>query len=128
MNKKVLVVDDEETIRKFIKIQLGKAGYEVKEAADGEQAMVQLKRDRFDVLICDIMMPKKNGWEVLKEVRSNPETREIPVIILTAKNEDDDMFKGYELGATYYITKPFTKSQLLFGLNTIFDKKKNSLY
>jgi len=128
MNKKVLVIDDEETIRKFIKIQLGKAGYEVKEAADGEQAMAQLKRDRFDVLICDIMMPKKNGWEVLKEVRLNPETSEIPVIFLTAKNEDNDMSKGYELGATYYITKPFTKSQLLFGLNMIFDRKKNSLY
>jgi len=128
MNKQVLVIDDEETIRKFIKIQLGKAGYEVKEAADGEQAMAQLKRDRFDVLICDIMMPKKNGWEVLKEVRLNPETSEIPVIFLTAKNEDNDMSKGYELGATYYITKPFTKSQLLFGLNMIFDRKKNSLY
>ena len=125
MNKKVLVIDDEETIRKFIKIQLGKAGYEVKEAADGEQAMVQLKRDRFDVLICDIMMPKKNGWEVLKEIRSNPETREIPVIILTGKNEDSDIFKGYELGANYCITKPFTKSQLLSGLNMIFDKKSN---
>jgi DNA-binding response OmpR family regulator len=128
VNKKVLVVDDEETIRKFVKIQLGKAGYEVKEAADGEQAMVQLKRDRFDVLICDIMMPRKNGWEVLKEVRLNPETSEIPVIVLTAKNEDNDMFKGYGLGATYYITKPFTKSQLLFGLNMIFDKKNNSPY
>src|SRR4030042_972933 len=128
MNEKILVIDNEETIRKFIKIQLGKAGYDGKEAVDGEQAMVQLKRDRFDVLICDIMMPRKNGWEVLKEVRSNPATSELPVIVLTAKNEDNDMFKGYELGATYYITKPFTKSQLLFGLNTIFDRKKNSLY
>jgi len=128
MNKKVLVVDDEETIRKFVKIQLVKEGYEVNEAADGEQAMVLLEKIRFDALICDIMMPKKNGWEVLNEVRSNPETSEIPVIVLTAKNQDDDMFKGYELGATYYITKPFTKSQLLLGLNTIFDRKKNSLY
>ena len=128
MNKKVLVVDDEETIRKFVKIQLGKEGYDVKEAADGEQAMILLNKIQFDVLICDIMMPNKNGWEVLKEVRLNPETSEIPVIVLTAKNEDDDMFKGYELGATYYITKPFTKSQLLLGLNTIFDRKKNSRY
>jgi DNA-binding response OmpR family regulator len=123
-----LVVDDEETIRKFVKIQLRKEGYEVKEAADGEQAMILLNKIRFDVLICDIMMPNKNGWEVLKEVRSNPKTSEMPVIFLTAKNEDDDMFRGYEMGATYYITKPFTKSQLLFGLNTIFDRKKNSRY
>jgi DNA-binding response OmpR family regulator len=61
-------------------------------------------------------MPNKNGWEVLKSVKSNPKTRDIPVIMLTAKNEDADMFKGYGLGANYYITKPFTKDQLLYGL------------
>jgi DNA-binding response OmpR family regulator len=126
MSKKVLVIDDEETIRKVLRIHLGNAGYEVKEASDGEQAIEQLKKDRFDLLICDIRMPKKSGWEVLKEVRSNPETSEIPVIVLTAKNEDTDMFKGYELGASYYITKPFTKSQLLFGLNMIFNQEPKS--
>ena len=65
-------------------------------------------------------MPNKNGWEVLKEVRLNPKTKDIPVIVLTAKNEDTDMFKGYDLGANYYITKPFTKEQLLFGLKMMF--------
>jgi DNA-binding response OmpR family regulator len=128
MSKKILVIDDEETIRKVLKIHLGNAGYEVKEASDGEQAIEQLKKDRFDLLICDIMMPKKSGWEVLKEVRSNPKTSEIPVIVLTAKNEDTNMFKGYELGASYYITKPFTKAQLLFGLNLIFDKNADNPY
>ena len=123
MNKKILIIDDEEAIRKFLRIQLNKYGYMVKEAEDGEQAIEQLKKDHFDLLICDVLMPKKNGWEVLKEIRSNPRTRDIPVIVLTAKDEDDDdFFKGYELGADYYISKPFTKSQLLFGVNRIFDK------
>jgi CheY-like chemotaxis protein len=116
MNKKILVVDDEEVIRKFLRIQLAKLGYEVKEAADGEQALEKLGKDDFDLLICDILMPNKNGWEVLREVKLNPRMKDIPVIVLTAKNEDSDMFKGYDLGASYYMTKPFTKAQLLYGL------------
>ncbi len=127
MSKKVLVVDDEETIRKFLKIHLLKYGYEVKEAVDGEQAIEQLKKDRFDLIICDIVMPRKNGWEVIQEVRSHSITKNIPVIVLTAKNEDDDMFKGYELGANFYITKPFTKSQLLFAISLISDKKTRGI-
>jgi CheY-like chemotaxis protein len=72
-------------------------------------------------MICDILMPKKDGWEVVKEVKSNPRTKDIPVILLTAKNEDSDMFKGYDLGANYYMTKPFTKTQLLYGLKLMLD-------
>jgi two-component system alkaline phosphatase synthesis response regulator PhoP/two-component system response regulator VicR len=120
MSKRVLIVDDEEVIRKFLRIHLVKLGYEVTEAADGEQAIEQLGKDDFDLLICDIMMPKKDGWEVIKEAKSNPKTKNIPVIVLTAKNEDSDMFKGYDLGANYYMTKPFTKAQLLYGLKLMF--------
>ncbi len=116
MNGRILIVDDEEVIRKFVKIQLTKLGFDVVEATDGEEAIQRLMDDRFDLLICDIMMPKKDGWEVLKAARSNPPTKELPIIVLTAKNEDSDMFKGYELGANYYMTKPFTKAQLLYGL------------
>jgi CheY-like chemotaxis protein len=120
MGKRILIIDDEEIIRKFLRINLLKWGYEVKEAMDGLQALEQLGNDNYDLLICDILMPNKNGWEVLKEVRLNPKTKDIPVIVLTAKNEDSDMFKGYESGANYYITKPFTKDQLLFGLKMMF--------
>jgi len=120
MGKRILIIDDEEIIRKFLRINLLKWGYEVKEAMDGVQALEQLGNDNYDLLICDILMPNKNGWEVLKEVRLNPKTKDIPVIVLTAKNEDSDMFKGYESGANYYITKPFTKDQLLYGLKMMF--------
>jgi CheY-like chemotaxis protein len=122
MERKVLIVDDEEVIRKFLRIHLSKLGYEVKEASDGEQAIEQIGKDSFDLLICDILMPKKDGWAVIKEVKSDPKTKDIPVIILTAKNEDSDMFKGYDLGANYYMTKPFTKAQLLYGLQLMFGK------
>jgi len=122
MKRKVLIVDDEEVIRKFLRIHLAKLGYEVKEAADGEQAIEELGKEDFDLLICDIVMPKKGGWEVIKEVKSNPRTKAIQVMVLTTKNEDSDMLKGYDLGANYYITKPFTKAQLLYGLKLMFDE------
>jgi CheY-like chemotaxis protein len=116
MSKKVLVADDEEVIRKLLRIHLVKLGYDVIEAVDGEEALEQLDKEDFDLLICDIMMPNKDGWEVLKEVRSKPKTKDITVIVLTVKNEDTDMFKGYDLGANYYMAKPFTKAQLLYGI------------
>ncbi len=123
MGKKILIVDDEEIIRKYLRINLLKLGHEVKEAMDGAEALEQLSRGTFDLLISDVLMPNKNGWELLKAVRTNPKTKDMPVILLTAKNEDADMFQGYELGASYYITKPFTKDQLLFGLNLMFGKR-----
>ena len=123
MGKKVLIVDDEEVIRKFLRINLLKLGYEVNEAVDGAQALERLAGETYDLLISDVLMPNKNGWELLKAVRSNPKTKNMSVILLTAKNEDADMFQGYELGANYYMTKPFTKDQLLFGLGLMFGKR-----
>ncbi len=124
MKRKILIVDDEEVIRKFLKINLTNWGYEVQEATDGVEAINYLKSGDFDLLICDIVMPNKDGWEVLREVRSDPRTREMPVIFLTAKSEDTDMFKGYDMGANYYMTKPFTKAQLQYGLNLMFSDEK----
>jgi len=127
MSRKILIVDDEEVIRKFIKIHLVKLGYEVTEAGDGVQALEQLEKGNFDLLICDILMPKKDGWEVIREMKSNPKTKSIPVIVLTAKNEDSDMFKGYNLGANYYMTKPFTKAQLIYGLQLMFGEASEEI-
>jgi len=121
MKRKILIVDDEDVIRKTLRIHLDKLGYEVREAADGEQAIEELAKGDFDLLICDVLMPKKDGWEVIKEAKSNSKSKNMPVILLTAKNENADMFKGCELGANYYMVKPFTKAQLLYGLRLMFD-------
>jgi two-component system alkaline phosphatase synthesis response regulator PhoP/two-component system response regulator VicR len=72
-------------------------------------------------------MPNKDGWEVLQEVRSNSRTKDIPVIVLTARDEDSDMFQGYDLGANYYLTKPFTKAQLLYGLKLMFEGAEDTM-
>jgi DNA-binding response OmpR family regulator len=126
MNKRILVVDDEEVIRRFLTLQLNKWGYEVVEAEDGVEATSKLENQDFDLIISDIMMPNKDGWRLLREVKFNPKTKNIPVIMLTAKNRDEDMFKGYELGATYYLPKPFTKEQLLYGIRMMFSDFKVS--
>ena len=120
MKRKILIVDDEEVVRKLLRLLLDKLGYEVREAADGEQAIEELSKDVFDLLICDILMPKKDGWAVIKEAKSNSKSMNMPVILLTAKNGDSDVFKGYDLGANYYMTKPFNKAQLLYGLQLMF--------
>ena len=120
--KKILIVDDEEVIRKFLSLQLNKWGYEIVEAEDGVQATLKLNSEDFDLIISDVMMPNKDGWQLIKEVKSDPKTKNIPVIVLTAKNKDEDMFKGYELGATYYLPKPFTKEQLQFGIKMMFEE------
>jgi DNA-binding response OmpR family regulator len=124
-NKRILIVEDEELIRKFLRLQLSKWGYEVIEAEDGVQAILKFGKEDFDLIICDIMMPNKDGWELIKEVKLGPKTKDIPVIVLTGKTKDSDMFKGYDMGASYYMTKPFTKAQLLYGLKLMFGEDSN---
>jgi len=126
-NKSILIVEDEEVVRKFLRLQLSQWGYKATEAQDGVQAILKLGKENFDLILLDVMMPNKDGWELMKEVRLSPKTKDIPVIVLTAKNKDSDMFKGYELGANYYIPKPFTKTQLLHGLKLVFEEDSDSI-
>jgi CheY-like chemotaxis protein len=121
MKKRVLVADNEGLIRKLIKMHLAKKGYYVAEAEDGQDALEQLIEDNFDLLICDILMANNTGIDVLKRLKSNPKTRDIPIIMLTTKKEVPDLFEEYQLGADYYLTKPFTKSQLLHGIELMFE-------
>lgn len=121
-NKKILVVDDSAWIRNMLKNYLSGWGHQVWEAQDGAEALERLQEEDFDLMICDVVMPNKNGWEVLNEVKKNPKTQEMPVIMLTSMSKDSDMLHGYELGATYYMTKPFTKAQLQYGLQLMFEE------
>lgn len=126
-NRKVLVADDEELVRAALKNHLTHWGYDVREAADGVQAIAEMATDHFDLVICDGMMPHKTGWDVLREVKSNPRTKNIPVIVMVAKKIEPDIFRGYELGADYYMSKPFTKSQLLSVIQLMFQDGAESL-
>jgi two-component system, OmpR family, alkaline phosphatase synthesis response regulator PhoP len=120
MAKKVLAVDDEPNIIRLIRVNLERAGYEVISAGDGREALKKLAAERPDLVILDVRMPYMNGLETLKEIRSNPATRALPVIMLTAKAQDQDVFRGYSHGADVYLTKPFNPMELLTFVNRLF--------
>jgi len=110
---KVLVVDDEVYILHILDFSLGAEGYEVVTAANGEQAIEKALSERPDLIVMDVMMPKLDGYETCRRLKEMPETKHIPVLLLTAKGRDGDRKKGFEVGADDYITKPFSPNKLI---------------
>jgi two-component system alkaline phosphatase synthesis response regulator PhoP len=116
---KILVVDDEIYIVHILDFSLGMEGYEVVTALDGEQALEKLKSEKPDLIVLDIMMPKLDGYEVCKAVKADPATKQIPVILLSAKGRNVDQKMGFEVGADDYITKPFSPRKLVERINQL---------
>ena len=116
-DKKILVVDDESRMRKLVKDFLVKDGYTVLEAGDGQEALdVFYANSDTDLIVLDVMMPKLDGWEVCKEIRSNSK---VPIIMLTAKSEERDELLGFNLGVDEYISKPFSPKILVARIAAI---------
>ncbi len=113
MAKKILLVDDEKDIIDLLDYNLRSEGYETRKAYDGNQALEKARSEIPDLIILDIMLPGKDGWEVLRELRKTKETQNIPVIYLTAKDSEIDEVVGLELGAEDYIVKPIAIRKLL---------------
>ena len=105
--KKIVVLDDEKYITQLLNIELEASGYEVKTACDGEAGLELIRAERPDLILLDLMMPKMDGFEVLQALRIDMMTKNIPVIILTAKSSDRDIDRCLELGVRDYIVKPF---------------------
>lgn len=121
MPKKILAVDDERHIVRLVEVNLQRAGYEVVTAYDGKEALDKVKSEKPDLVVLDVMMPYMDGFEVLKNLKADPETAEIPVIMLTAKAQDADVFRGWQSGVDCYLTKPFNPMELLTFVKRIFD-------
>lgn len=119
MAKKILVVDDEAHILNILKFNLVKAGYAVVTATNGEEALERIRADRPDLVLCDVMMPKKTGFEVCTEVKADGALRSIPFLLLTAKGQKADEDKGLEIGADAYLTKPFSPRIVLQRIKEI---------
>ena len=115
---KILVVEDEAAIREKLMTVLGFEGFETFGAGDGRSGVELARRERPDLIVCDIMMPDLNGYGALRELRADPDTAAIPIIFLTAAASRADMRKGMELGADDYITKPYTVEELLAAVRT----------
>ena len=113
MPLKVLVCDDERHIVRLIQVNLERQGYQVVTAFDGKEGLEKIRSEKPNLVVLDVMMPYMDGFEVLKNLRREPETENLPVIMLTAKAQDKDVFEGYHYGADMYLTKPFNPMELV---------------
>src|SRR5947209_1677893 len=108
----ILVVDDDPNVVRLVSINLTQEGYSVRTAADGAEALASIAQARPDLVILDVMMPVMDGFEALKRLKADAELAEIPIIMLTARSQDEDVFEGYGTGAQWYLTKPFEPQEL----------------
>jgi two-component system phosphate regulon response regulator PhoB len=119
MTHRILVVDDEPDITALVAYHLARAGYRVSTATNGQDALKSAREERPDVVVLDLMLPGVSGYEVLRELRQRPETREVGVILLTARREEADRVRGLSLGADDYLTKPFSPQELTLRIAAI---------
>jgi two-component system alkaline phosphatase synthesis response regulator PhoP len=122
---KILVVDDEIYIVHILDFSLGMEGYEVLTALDGEQALEKARAEHPDLIVLDIMMPKLDGYETCKMLKADAATRDIPVILLSAKGRNVDQKVGFEVGADDYITKPFSPRKLVERINALLGQSSS---
>ncbi len=113
MGKRVLIADDEPNIVASLEFLMEQAGFEVRVAANGEQALELAASFRPDLVLLDIMLPKKSGYEVCQRLKSDPATRDMKVVMVSAKGRDVEVAKGVELGADAYVVKPFSTRELV---------------
>jgi DNA-binding response OmpR family regulator len=119
----VLVADDEEDIRALVAFRLRRAGYDVITAADGAEALTLATTRLPDLIVLDMMMPKATGLEVTRSLREQDSTRDIPVILLTARAQEADVASGFEAGADDYVKKPFSPMDLQLRVQALLERR-----
>ena len=121
--ERILVVDDEEDLLELVNYNLSKEGYRVSCVVTGEDALAEARKSLPDLIVLDLLLPHVDGLEVCRLLKSDPNTKQIPVIMLTAKSEEADVVSGLELGADDYLTKPFSPRVLLARIKAILRRK-----
>lgn len=116
---KLLVVDDDPHIRELVRVFLQNEGFDILEAADGQEALAIMETDQADLVILDIMMPRMDGWELCRELRKH---YDIPLLMLTAKGETAQKIKGFELGTDDYLVKPFEPAELVVRVKALLKR------
>jgi DNA-binding response OmpR family regulator len=122
MKEKILIVDDNPDSVAIMRGILESRKFVVRTAKSGPEALEELSKELPDVVLLDVMMPEMSGLEVLEHIKRNDATARLPVILVTAKTQDEDVLAGYEYGADYYITKPCTAKQLLYGVGLVLGR------
>lgn len=115
-NRCIMIVEDDDDTRTMVKMILESQGYEVAAFPGGKEALDGFNEANPALILLDLMMPEMSGYDVLVHLKQRPETQNVPVVLLTAKGSGDDIISGYQYGADYYIPKPFTTEQLLYGI------------
>jgi DNA-binding response OmpR family regulator len=123
MTRKILIADDEPSIVTALEFLLKRSGYEVQIARDGDEALRLVEMMHPDLVLLDIMMPVKSGYEVCKQLRERPESRDVKIIMLTAKGRDAEVAKGLTVGADVYITKPFSTRDLMGRIHALLKEQ-----
>ena len=126
MPELVMVIEDEKEIRDLVRYNLERAGYRVAAAADGEAGLQQLFETHPDALVLDLMLPGRSGLEILRELRAEPSTRELPVLVLSARSAEMDKLLGFEHGADDYLTKPFGPRELIARVQALLRRSRPS--
>jgi two-component system phosphate regulon response regulator PhoB len=123
----ILVMEDEDALATLLQYNLEKEGYDVVVAADGEEGLVQIDERQPDLVLLDWMLPKVSGIEVCRRIRGRPETRNLPVIMLTARGEESDRVRGLDTGADDYLTKPFSMTELIARIRAVLRRIRPGL-
>jgi len=124
--ERILVVDDEEDILELVRFHLAREGYQLTLAATGEEALKKAKRETFDLVVLDLMLPGLDGLEVAKALKADARTKSVPIVMLTAKGEDADVVSGLEIGADDYITKPFSPRVLTARVKAVLRRRSTA--
>jgi phosphate regulon transcriptional regulator PhoB len=120
----ILVVDDEADLVELVSYNLKKEGFRIDSASDGESALAEIRKDKYDLLILDLLLPGIQGMELCRIVRNDPKTASLPIIMLTAKGEEVDRIVGLEIGADDYVTKPFSPRELVARVKAVLRRTK----
>ncbi|MDZ4785161.1 MAG: response regulator [bacterium] len=120
-SKNVLVVDDNSDAREMLAKMLEKLDWVPKSYESGQSALDDMANKDYQIAFLDIMMPHMNGYELLEKIRAIPEYKELPVIMVSAKDKDSEIMEGYQFGAALYITKPFTMKQIEYGIKMVLE-------
>jgi two-component system alkaline phosphatase synthesis response regulator PhoP len=126
MPETIMVIEDEKEIRELIRYNLERAGFRVHMVSDGEEGVRQAFASRPDAVVLDLMLPGRSGLEVLRELREEPTTRDLPVVVLTARSAEMDKLLGFEHGADDYLTKPFSPRELVARLKALLRRSQPS--
>ena len=120
---RVVIADDDPDIRRLVEMTVTNAGCDVTVASDGEEALERVRESMPDLVILDVLMPRMDGWEVARALKSDPTTREVPVMFLTSRGQEHDVLEGFDSGAVDYMVKPFSPRELQVRVRAVLGKR-----